>query len=88
MNLSPWNYWDAAGQPTTYTNEIVTTLESVMQRDPNHPGANHYYIHTVEASSQPERAVPSAERLARLVPGCWPPRAYASAYLLAGGTLP
>ena len=69
MNLSPWNYWDADGQPTTYTNEIVTTLESVMQRDPNHPGANHYYIHTVEASSQPERAVPSAERLARLVPG-------------------
>ena len=69
MNLSPWNYWDADSQPTTYTNEIVTTLESVMQRDPNHPGANHYYIHTVEASSQPERAVPSAERLARLVPG-------------------
>ena len=69
MNLSPWNYWDADGQPTTYTNEIVATLESVMQRDPNHPGANHYYIHTVEASSHPERAVPSAERLARLVPG-------------------
>lgn len=69
MNLSPWNYWKADGKPTTYTDEIVVTLEAVLQRDPNHPGANHYYIHTVEASSQPDRAVPSAERLARLVPG-------------------
>ena len=69
MNLSPWNYWDADGKPTTYTDEIVATLEAILQRDPNHPGANHYYIHAVEASLQPERAVPSAERLARLVPG-------------------
>ncbi len=69
MDLSPWAYWTAEGEPTTYTNEILATLESVMQRNPNHPGANHYYIHAVEASSQPERAVPSAERLTHLVPG-------------------
>ena len=69
MDLSPWAYWTAEGEPTTYTNEILATLESVMQRNPNHPGANHYYIHAVEASPQPERAVPSAERLADLVPG-------------------
>jgi tetratricopeptide (TPR) repeat protein len=69
MDLSPWNYWTKDGQPTTYTNEIVATLESVMKRNPEHPGANHYYIHAVEASQTPERALPSAQRLEKLVPG-------------------
>jgi len=69
MDLSPWNYWTKDGQPTTYTNEIVATLESVMNRYPNHPGANHYYIHAVEASQTPERAIKSAQRLENLVPG-------------------
>ncbi|OGF55264.1 MAG: hypothetical protein A2Z21_09285 [Candidatus Fraserbacteria bacterium RBG_16_55_9] len=69
MDLMPWNFWIKDGQPTTYTNEIVATLESVLKRNPNHPGANHYYIHTVEASQDPGRAIPSAERLANLVPG-------------------
>lgn len=69
MDLSPWNYWTKDGQPTTYTNEIVTTLESVMKRNPEHPGANHYYIHAVEASQAPEKALPSAQRLETLVPG-------------------
>jgi tetratricopeptide (TPR) repeat protein len=69
MDLMPWNYWTKDGQPTTYTNEIVTTLESMLKRNPNHPGANHYYIHAVEASQDPGRAIPSAERLPGLVPG-------------------
>lgn len=69
MDLSPWNYWTQEGEPTEYTDEIVTTLEAVMARNPNHPGANHYYIHATEASQQPERAIPSAERLEFLVPG-------------------
>lgn len=69
MDLSPWNYWTKDGQPTAYTNEIVTTLESVMKRNPEHPGANHYYIHAVEASQTPEKALPSAQRLETLVPG-------------------
>jgi tetratricopeptide (TPR) repeat protein len=69
MDLMPWNYWTKDGQPTTYTDEIVSTLESILARNPNHPGANHYYIHAVEASQAPERALPSAERLAGLVPG-------------------
>jgi tetratricopeptide (TPR) repeat protein len=69
MDLSPWNFWTKDGQPTTYTNEIVATLESVLKRNPNHPGANHYYIHAVEASYTPERALPSAQRLEKLVPG-------------------
>jgi tetratricopeptide (TPR) repeat protein len=68
MNLTPWEYWTREGQATAYTNEIVATLESVLERDPNHLGANHYYIHSVEASPAPERALPSAERLSRLAP--------------------
>ena len=69
MDLTPWEYWTKDGQATEYTAEIVATLESVLARAPNHPGANHYYIHAVEASQTPERAVPAAERLERLVPG-------------------
>jgi tetratricopeptide (TPR) repeat protein len=69
MDLSPWNYWTQEGEPTEYTTEILTTLETVMARNPNHPGANHYYIHATEASQQPERAIASAERLEFLVPG-------------------
>lgn len=69
MDLTPWAYWTTDGQPTTYSSEIVSTLESVLQRAPNHPGANHFYIHAVEASLDPGRAVPSAERLPSLVPG-------------------
>ncbi len=69
MNLTPWKLWTPAGEPGEYTLEIVAVLESVLKRDPSHPGANHYYIHTVEASKNPERALPSAKRLETLVPG-------------------
>src|SRR6202140_5790316 len=50
MTLHPWGLWHQDGTPEAGTEEIVTTLESVMKRDPNHLGAVHYYIHTVEAS--------------------------------------
>jgi tetratricopeptide (TPR) repeat protein len=69
MNLHPWGLWTKDGTPEPGTEEIVTTLESVMKRDPNHLGALHYYIHTVEASNTPERALPAANRLASLAPG-------------------
>ena len=69
MDLRPWDLWTADGAPQPGTDEIVATLESVLARDPNHPGANHYYIHAVEASRQPERGLASAERLHTLVPG-------------------
>lgn len=69
MDLRPWDYWASDGQPQPGTLEILSTLESVMKRNPNHPGANHYYIHALEASSQPERALPCAERLPGLMPG-------------------
>jgi tetratricopeptide (TPR) repeat protein len=69
MDLRPWDLWSADGQPRPDTPEIVATLEGVLQKDPTHPGANHYYIHAVEASPHPERALPSAERLGGLMPG-------------------
>ncbi len=69
MNLRPWKLWTKDGQPAPGTNEIVETLESVLDRNPDHPGANHYYIHAIEASPQPERALAAAERLPDLVPG-------------------
>jgi len=68
MNLKPWQLWSIDGTPAEGTLEIVRVLESVMARDPHHPGANHYYIHAVEASPAPERALPSAARLESLVP--------------------
>ena len=68
MNLNPWQLWTLDGKPGKDTDEIVRTLESVLRRDPNHVGANHYYIHAVEASRNPERALASAERLKTLAP--------------------
>lgn len=68
MNLRPWKLWSADGKPAEGTEEIVSVLESVLKRDPNHLGANHYYIHAVEASPQPERALASANRLTKLAP--------------------
>ena len=69
MNLRPWQLWTADGLPAEGTLEIVEVLENVLRRDPNHPGANHYYIHAVEASKTPERALPSAMRLGSIMPG-------------------
>ena len=68
MNLHPWGLWRADGTPEQGTEEIVSTLESVIRREPNHLGAVHYYIHSVEASSSPERALAGANRLAELAP--------------------
>ena len=69
MDLRPWDFWKPDGRPQPGTDEIVATLESVLARNPDHPGACHYYLHAVEASSQPERALPCAERLPGLMPG-------------------
>ena len=69
MNLHPWGLWHQDGTPEAGTEEIVATLESVLKRDPNHFGAIHYYIHAVEASNNPERALAGANRLAALAPG-------------------
>ena len=68
MNLHPWGLWMVDGTPREGTEEIVATLESVIKRDPNHLGAIHYYIHSVESSKSPERALAGANRLAALAP--------------------
>ena len=69
MDLRPWDFWTIDGMPQPGTEEIVATLEGVLRAEPDHPGANHYLIHAVEASPHPERALASAERLKTLVPG-------------------
>ena len=70
MDLRPWNYWTNAGKPRApSTLETVKVLEGIVNRRLDHPGACHFYIHAIEASSFPERALPCAERLGSLVPG-------------------
>ncbi len=68
MNLRPWKLWALDGRPEEGTLEIVSVLEGVLRRNPNHSGANHYYIHAVEASTTAERALPSAARLGKVAP--------------------
>jgi tetratricopeptide (TPR) repeat protein len=70
MDLSPWNYWKPGGaEPNPQSAAIVPSLERVLARDPNHPGALHYYIHAVEASDRPGRAEAAADRLRGALPG-------------------
>lgn len=68
MNLSPWDYWNLDGSPKQNTVEVLNALESVIEREPRHAGALHYYIHTVEAR-HPERAEKYADILGGLMPG-------------------
>ena len=70
MDTQPWDYWEAGGgRPKGRGAYIVRTLERVLKRNPSHPGAIHLYIHAVEASATPERALPHANRLGALMPG-------------------
>ncbi len=69
MDTSPWNYWEKDGSPRPLTPEVLSALESVLARNPNHAGAIHLYIHAVEASPDPGRASSHADRLAALIPG-------------------
>ena len=68
MDLRPWQLWTRDGRPSDVTEEVVRVLESVLKRSPLHPGANHYYIHTMEGSPSPEKALAAATRLTTLVP--------------------
>jgi len=69
MTANPWKLWTVDGKAAPGTDEIIATFETVLARDPRHPGANHYYIHAVEASPHPEKALAAAERLPGLMPG-------------------
>ncbi|MEA3063828.1 MAG: hypothetical protein QOJ27_256 [Sphingomonadales bacterium] len=68
MNTNPWKLWTADGRPGPGTPAILAALRKVLARDPKHPGANHYWIHAVEASTDPARAAPSAEALVGMMP--------------------
>jgi len=67
MNTVPWNYWDKDGNPSPNITEAKTALERAMELNPDNPGAHHYYIHMVELP-KPDLAVPSADKLASLMP--------------------
>lgn len=69
MLQHPWDYWKHSGEAEPWTPEITAVLEGILKIAPSHPGANHYYIHSVEASPNPSRALASAGRLGKLMPG-------------------
>jgi tetratricopeptide (TPR) repeat protein len=68
MNTMPWDYWQKDGSAKPDTAAALDALERVLARQPDHPGANHYHIHLLEASNDPDRAVASADRLGPLMP--------------------
>jgi len=68
MDLMPWDYWTKQARPKPETQELLAALEGVIARDAGHPGANHYYIHAVEAV-EPGKALASADRLLHFAPG-------------------
>jgi tetratricopeptide (TPR) repeat protein len=68
MDLHPWHLWTSDGKPSKDTTEIESVLEQILQRWPDHVGANHFYTHLMEASPQPSKALESAKRLETLVP--------------------
>jgi len=69
MVQHPWDLYDRHYQPKAWTPEIVTVLEKLIKRFPNNPGANHYYIHAVEGSTQPQKALSVANKLGAMMPG-------------------
>lgn len=69
MDLRPWDLWSAEGEPRPETHEVIDVLERVLARTPDHPGATHYYVHTMEASKEPQRALAAANHLRNRVPG-------------------
>lgn len=69
MNLRPWDLWTSDGMQQPGTDEIIAILENVLEKQPDHPGACHFYIHTMEASPFPEKALPAANVLRNRIPG-------------------
>jgi len=69
MDCRPWDLWEPqTREPRPEAPKVLAALEHALKLNPNHPGANHYYIHAVEASTHPDRAVAAADRLRSLVP--------------------
>jgi tetratricopeptide (TPR) repeat protein len=68
MDTSPWNYWQKDLTPKPEAKEALAAIESVLSRAKGHSGANHLYIHLVEAGPNPEQGIPSADRIGSLTP--------------------
>ena len=88
MNLRPWKLWAPDGTPAEGTEDVVAVIESVLRRNPNHPGANHYYIHAIEASPHPKRGLACAASLPALVPAAGHMVHMPSHIYLRWGTMP
>ena len=69
MDTMPWDYWAKDRSPKPETEEAFAALRYVIARQPDHPGANHFYIHAVEAGPHPELGLPAADRLRAFAPG-------------------
>jgi tetratricopeptide (TPR) repeat protein len=69
LNLHPYDWWERDGRAKPWTPEIEQLFGEALERDPDHPGANHYVVHLYESSRTPEKGLPSADRLVSLVPG-------------------
>lgn len=69
LNLHPYDWWESDGRAKPWTGRATDLLAQAMRIAPDHPGANHYWIHVIESSAHPERALPSADRLRTLAPG-------------------
>jgi tetratricopeptide (TPR) repeat protein len=69
LNLHPYDWWERDGTPKSWTPELEALLAAALNVAPEHPGANHYWIHLMESSATPGRAAPSAAKLETLVPG-------------------
>lgn len=69
MDTMPWDYWTKDRSPKPETEEAFAALRYVIARQPDHPGANHFYIHAVEAGPHPEWGLPAADRLRDFAPG-------------------
>ena len=68
MCIGRWDYWDADGNPKSETAEVARALDAALAITPGHPGANHLYIHLLEASLEPEKALAAADRLESTMP--------------------
>ncbi|MEX0323435.1 MAG: tetratricopeptide repeat protein [Puniceicoccaceae bacterium] len=69
MNLQPWKHWSPEGVPAKHTPEIMAVLEKALASNPDYPALCHLYIHTVEASQNPGKALPAANALRNAMPG-------------------
>ncbi|MBV6638887.1 MAG: hypothetical protein KI788_23615, partial [Mameliella sp.] len=74
MNRTPWQLWDfhrGEPNPEASTSEAMAVLERAFDQVPgawDHPGLLHMYIHLMEMSPHPERALRHGDRLTGLVP--------------------